>query len=76
MADDPDQADQQPSGWAMAGITFAAAVLMLIGFFQVIAGLTAIFNKGNAVCTYALRPAPSHARVPAIPTTVRERCSP
>ena len=44
MANERTRRDQQPSGWAMGGITFAAAVLMLIGFFQVIAGLTAIFN--------------------------------
>jgi hypothetical protein len=34
----------QPSGWAMGGVTFAASMLGLIGIFQVIAGLTAIFN--------------------------------
>jgi hypothetical protein len=32
------------SGWAVGGITFAACILTLIGAFQVIAGLTAIFN--------------------------------
>ena len=34
----------QPSGWAMGGVTFAASMLGLIGIFQIIAGLTAIFN--------------------------------
>jgi len=34
----------QPSGWAMGGVTFAAAMLGLIGIFQIIAGLTAIIN--------------------------------
>ena len=34
----------QPSGWAMGGVTFAAAMLGLIGIFQIIAGLTAVFN--------------------------------
>ena len=32
------------SGWAIGGVTFAAAMLMLIGSFQVLAGLAAIFN--------------------------------
>ncbi len=44
MANDRTSRDQQPSGWAMSGLVFAAAVLTLIGFFQLIAGLTAIFN--------------------------------
>ena len=34
----------QPSGWAMGGVTFAASMLGLIGIFQIIAGLTAVFN--------------------------------
>ena len=33
-----------PSGWAIGGLTFAAAMMMLIGSFQVLAGLAAIFN--------------------------------
>jgi hypothetical protein len=33
-----------PSAWAIGGLTFAAAMLMLIGSFQVLAGLAAIFN--------------------------------
>jgi hypothetical protein len=32
------------SGWAVGGVTFAACVLTLIGVFQLIAGLTAIFD--------------------------------
>lgn len=36
--------DPQISGWAVGGITFAACVLTLIGFFQVIAGLVAIID--------------------------------
>jgi hypothetical protein len=32
------------SPWAAGGITFAAVVLVIIGAFQVIAGLTAIFD--------------------------------
>jgi hypothetical protein len=32
------------SGWAVGGITFAAMMMLMIGSFQVIAGLAAIFN--------------------------------
>ena len=32
------------SGWAIGGITFAASMLILIGTFQAIDGLVAIFN--------------------------------
>jgi hypothetical protein len=32
------------SGWAVGGITFAVVTLMLIGVFQIIAGLVAIFD--------------------------------
>ena len=32
------------SGWAVGGITFAASMLILIGVFQAIDGLVAIFN--------------------------------
>jgi hypothetical protein len=37
-------AEPQVSGWAIGGITFAACMLMVIGSFQAIAGLTAILN--------------------------------
>jgi hypothetical protein len=32
------------SGWAVGGIAFAATLMILIGIFQAIAGLTAIIN--------------------------------
>ena len=32
------------SGWAAAGIGFAAAILLMVGSFQVISGLAAILN--------------------------------
>ena len=32
------------SGWAIGGIAFAATVLTIIGIFQIIAGLVAIFD--------------------------------
>ena len=39
------------SGWAVGGITFAACVLTLIGVFQIVAGLTAIFDDEFYVVT-------------------------
>jgi hypothetical protein len=44
MAIDPTSGDQQVSGWAIGGITFAAVAILLIGGFQVIAGLAAIID--------------------------------
>jgi hypothetical protein len=50
-------ATQQPprepevSGWATGGITFAACVLILIGFFQIVAGFTAIIDDEFYVVT-------------------------
>ena len=37
-------ASQEVSGWAVGGIVFAATMLVLIGVFQALAGLVAIFN--------------------------------
>jgi hypothetical protein len=39
------------SGWAAGGIAFAATMLALIGSFQVIAGLVALFNDEFFVVT-------------------------
>ena len=40
---DPDRGGDPPlSGWAAGGIAFAACMLLLIGSFQIIAGLAAI----------------------------------
>jgi hypothetical protein len=36
--------DRPLSGWAAGGITFAAVLMLLIGIFQAIAGLTAIVD--------------------------------
>jgi hypothetical protein len=36
--------EQDVSGWAAAGIGFAAVMLMMIGVFQVVAGLAAIIE--------------------------------
>ena len=43
------------SGWAIGGLTFAATMLVLIGIFQVIAGLVAIFNDDFYVLTRTTR---------------------
>ena len=32
------------SGWALGGIVFAAAIMLLIGIYQILAGLAAIIN--------------------------------
>jgi hypothetical protein len=39
------------SGWAIGGIVFAATVLTIVGVFQVIAGLVAIFDDNFYVVT-------------------------
>ncbi len=39
------------SGWAVGGIAFAATLMILIGIFQAIAGLTAIINDDFYVVT-------------------------
>ncbi len=41
----------EPSGWAVGGTVFAACVLMLVGVFQAIAGLVAIFDDDFYVVT-------------------------
>ena len=45
------QRSPQPSGWAIGGITFAASIMILIGGFQIIAGLAAIFEDEFFVVT-------------------------
>jgi hypothetical protein len=47
----PPSREEQMSGWAIGGIAFAATVLTIIGFFQVIAGLTAIFDDNFYIVT-------------------------
>jgi len=41
----------QPSGWAVGGVAFAGAIMVTIGAFQAIAGLTAILNDDFFVVT-------------------------
>jgi uncharacterized membrane protein len=43
--------DDDVSGWAVGGTVFAATILMLIGIFQSIAGLVAIFDDNFYVVT-------------------------
>jgi len=40
----PPQNEPEVSGWAIGGIAFAATMMVLIGVFQILAGLVAIFN--------------------------------
>jgi hypothetical protein len=42
---------QEVSGWAVGGIVFAASMLTLIGVFQIVAGLVAVFNDEFFVVT-------------------------
>ena len=46
-----DAESHSVSRWATGGIAFAATVMILIGVFQVTAGLTAIFNDAFYVTT-------------------------
>jgi hypothetical protein len=39
------------SGWAVGGVTFAATIMVLIGIFEAIAGLAAIFDDNFYVVT-------------------------
>ena len=41
---DSEPREQQISGWAASGITFAATMAVLVGTFQVMQGLVAVFN--------------------------------
>ena len=43
--------EEQVSGWAIGGIAFAATMMVLIGVFQILAGLVAIFNDDFYVVT-------------------------
>jgi hypothetical protein len=44
MTDMSTRRDPPVSGWARGGVVFAACIITLIGFFQVIAGLVAIID--------------------------------
>jgi hypothetical protein len=45
------QRPPEASGWAVGGTVFAACILMLVGVFQSIAGLVAIFDDNFYVVT-------------------------
>lgn len=45
------QYEPEPSGWAMGGVLFAGALMIMIGIFQGIAGLAAIADDGFYVVT-------------------------
>jgi hypothetical protein len=40
----PTRPDREVSGWAMGGLAFAGTIMVLMGVFQALAGLVAIFN--------------------------------
>ena len=44
MSDQRPRSDPPLSGWALGGVAFAACILTLIGSFQIISGLAAIFD--------------------------------
>jgi hypothetical protein len=48
---DSGRVEQDVSGWAVGGIAFAGTVMVLIGTFQVLEGLVAIFNDEFFVVT-------------------------
>ena len=47
----PGEYPDETSGWAIGGATFAACMILIIGVFQVVAGLTAITNDDFFVVT-------------------------
>ena len=48
---DPGRVDEDLSGWAAGGIAFAGTVMVMIGTFQALEGLVAIFNDEFFVVT-------------------------
>jgi hypothetical protein len=44
-------AEPEISGWAMSGIVFAGSIMIMIGTFQAITGLVALFNDEFYVVT-------------------------
>ena len=51
MSDTTPTGPPPVSGWAVGGIAFAATVLTIIGVFEAISGLAAIFDDGFYVVT-------------------------
>ena len=48
---EPGGVEQDVSGWAVGGIAFAGTVMVMIGTFQVLEGLVALFNDEFFVVT-------------------------
>jgi hypothetical protein len=48
---DSGPVEEDVSGWAVGGIAFAGTVMVMIGIFQVLEGLVAIFNDEFFVVT-------------------------
>ena len=48
---DSERVESDVSGWAVGGIAFAGTVMVMIGIFQVLEGLVAIFNDEFFVVT-------------------------
>jgi hypothetical protein len=48
---EPRTSEPEVSGWAIGGLVFAASVLIMVGCFQVIAGLVAIIDDDFFVTT-------------------------
>ena len=51
MSTAPREPEQPISGWAAGGIGFAATLAVLVGTFQVLQGLVAIFNDDFYIVT-------------------------
>jgi hypothetical protein len=51
MATDYPPRRDEPSGWAVGGLLFAATIMLMIGTFQVIVGLAAVINDDFFVVT-------------------------
>jgi hypothetical protein len=51
MSDPLSTRQPDPSPWAFSGVVFAASMLLLIGSFQIIAGLVAVFDDGFFLVT-------------------------
>jgi hypothetical protein len=51
VTDYPTTRETPVSGWAIGGVTFAASIMLLVGIFEAIAGLAAIFDDQFYVVT-------------------------
>jgi hypothetical protein len=51
MTEQPETTEQPISGWAAGGISFAATMAVLVGTFQIMQGLVAVFNDDFYVVT-------------------------